>query len=373
AFGFNTETSPGPAIPPIESLRRMLPPDHLWPIDSVWQYHGGGMSHTLNVFTNALDRRYGHSSSIEEFALKAQVQAYEAHRAMMEAYGRNKYTSTGIIQWMLNNAWPSMIWHLYDWYLRPGGSYFGVKKACEPLHVQYSYDDRSVVLVNSYYQPFANLKVTAKVYNLDMAEKFSKQVEVSVAADSSTRVFAIPSLPGLSKTYFVSLSLESSGQVRSRNFYWLSTVEETLDWARQELDASGEYDISTWTPTKTFADYTSLNQLPRVDLDVTAQYKKDGEEGETTVTLHNPTSTLAFGLHLKVNRASNRRVSREGELDDEILPVLWQDNYFPLLPGETRQVTATFPGTKNNNSAPILEVEGWNVNHKVVEVQSNGS
>jgi exo-1,4-beta-D-glucosaminidase len=196
AFGFNTETSPGPAIPPVASLRRMLPADHLWPIDSVWEYHAGGMSRTLNVFTEALNERYGPAHSVEEYALKAQLQAYEAHRAMMEAYGRNKYTSTGIIQWMLNNAWPSMIWHMYDWYLRPGGSYFGVKKACEPLHVQYSYDDRSIVVVNSYYQPLANLKVTAKVFNLDMREKFSKEAEISVGPDSSTRVFSLPRSTG---------------------------------------------------------------------------------------------------------------------------------------------------------------------------------
>jgi exo-1,4-beta-D-glucosaminidase len=369
AFGFNTETSPGPAIPPIESLRRMLPPDHLWPMDSVWQYHGGGMSHTLNVFTEALDQRYGRSNSVEEFAFKAQVQAYEAHRAMMEAYGRNKYTSTGIIQWMLNNAWPSMIWHLYDWYLRPGGSYFGVKKACEPLHVQYSYDDRSIVVVNSYYKPFTNLKIAAKIYNLDMTEKFSKEFEVSVAPDSSTRVFRLPSLAGLSTVYFVSLTLESAGQIPSRNFYWLSTREETLDWGRQELDTSGQYDISTWTPTKTFADFTPLNTLPRIDLDARAQYQKSGHESKMNVTLHNPTSTLAFAVHLKVNRPSDRRVSREGQLEDEILPVLWQDNYFPLLPGETRQVTAIFQLQENGNRVPTVEVEGWNVKQKTVEVQ----
>ena len=369
AFGFNTETSPGPAIPPVESLRRMLPPDHLWPIDSVWQYHGGGMSHTLNVFTEALDQRYGQSKSVEEFALKAQIQAYEAHRAMMEAYGRNKYTSTGIIQWMLNNAWPSMIWHLYDWYLRPGGSYFGVKKACEPLHIQYSYDDRSIVVVNSYYEPLANLRVTAKVYNLDMTEKFSKQVDIGVGPDSSTRVFTLPVLPGLSSTYFITLALESDGQLKSQNLYWLSTREETLDWSRQELDSSGQYDISTWTPTKSSADYTSLNKLPRVDLDATAQYRKNGEKSSMIVTLHNSSSALAFAVHLKVNRSSERRVSREGERDDEILPVLWQDNYVSLLPGETRQVTASFHSLKNDNSIPTVDIDGWNVNRQTVEVR----
>ena len=369
AFGFNTETSPGPAIPPVASLRRMLPADHLWPIDSVWEYHAGGMSRTLNVFTEALNERYGPAHSVEEYALKAQLQAYEAHRAMMEAYGRNKYTSTGIIQWMLNNAWPSMIWHMYDWYLRPGGSYFGVKKACEPLHVQYSYDDRSIVVVNSYYQPLANLKVTAKVFNLDMREKFSKEAEISVGPDSSTRVFSLPAIDGLSTTYFVSLSLEAADQIKSRNFYWLSTKPETIDWSRQEEDPTGEYDISTWAPTKTFADYTALNTLPRVDLDVTAENRKDGQEGSTTVTVHNPTSTLALAVHLMVNKSSNGRVSREGEEDNEILPVLWQDNYFALLPGEARQVTATYRLGDKSKATPSVEIEGWNVNRKTANVQ----
>ena len=369
AFGFNTEASPGPAIPPVASLRRMLPHDHLWPIDSVWEYHAGGMSRTLNVFTEALNERYGPAHSVEEYALKAQLQAYEAHRAMMEAYGRNKYTSTGIIQWMLNNAWPGMIWHMYDWYLRPGGSYFGVKKACEPLHVQYSYDDRSIVVVNSYYQPFADLKVTAKVYNLDMTEKFSNEADLSVGPDSSARVFNLPAIDGLSTTYFVSLSLESAGQMKSRNFYWLSTKPETIDWSRQEEDSTGEYDISTWAPSKTFADYTALNKLPRVDLEVTAENRRDGQEGSTTVTVRNPTSTLALAVHLIVKKSSNGRVSREGNEDNEILPVLWQENYFALLPGETRQVAATYHIGDKAQATPSVEIEGWNVNRKTADVK----
>ena len=369
AFGFNTETSPGPAIPPVASLRRMLPPDHLWPIDSVWEYHAGGMSHTLNVFTEALNERYGPAKSVEEYSLKAQLQAYEAHRAMMEAYGRNKYTSTGIIQWMLNNAWPGMIWHMYDWYLRPAGSYFGVKKACEPLHVQYSYDDRSIVVVNSYYQPFTNVKISARVYNLDMTEKFSKEAVLNIGPDSSTRAFTLPAINGLSPTYFVSLTLESAGQIQSRNFYWLSTREETIDWSRQEEDPTGEYDISTWSPTKTFADYTALNGLPRVNLDATAQYKKDGETSSTTITVHNPTSTVALAVHLTVNRFSSGRVSREGEEDNEILPVLWQDNYFALLPGETRQITATYHVSEKSKTVPSVEIDGWNVNRTTANSQ----
>jgi len=367
AFGFNTETSPGPAIPPIETLRLMLPEDHLWPPDSVWEYHAGGMSDTLGVFTEALNKRYGPSNSAEEFSRKAQMQAFEAHRAMMEAYGRNKYHSTGVIQWMLNNAWPGMIWHLYDWYLRPGGSYFGVKRACEPLHVQYSYDDRSIVVVNSYYKNFPGLKVAAKVYNLDMTEKFSKEVALDIAPDSSVRAFVLPELDGLSPTYFVSLRLESSGDLISKNFYWLSAKAETLDWERSDRDESGQYEISTWTPTKTFADYTALSTLPQVDLAVTAQSARGPADGSTTVTLHNPSSTLAFGIRLKVVRPPSGHVSRHVIQDDEVLPILWQDNYFSLLPDETLQITGSYKSEGLGPSSPLIEVEGWNVKTKVIQ------
>jgi exo-1,4-beta-D-glucosaminidase len=258
---------------------------------------------------------------------------------MFEAFGRNKYTSTGVIQWMLNNAWPGVIWHLYDWYLRPGGSYFGAKKACEPLHVQYSYDDRGVEIVNSYYRPFAGLKVRTRVLNLDMTEKFSKESKVDVGEDSSTPVTTLPELAGLSSTYFVSLELrDSSDHVMSRNLYWLSSKPETLEWEK-----------STWyvTPTRTFADFTALNGLPPVELKVAAASKADS----TTVTVTNPGKTIAFAVHVKVKKGAD---------GDEVLPVLWEDNYFALLPGESRQVTATYNGRNLGRSGPVVEVESWN-------------
>ena len=90
------------------------------------------------------------SSSIQEYLAKAQAQNYEAHRAMMEAYGLNKYnTATGVVQWMLSNPWPGLIWHTYDYYLYPAGTYFGMKKSMEPLHVMYSYQSNEVDIINS--------------------------------------------------------------------------------------------------------------------------------------------------------------------------------------------------------------------------------
>jgi len=353
--GFNTETSPGPAVPPIESLRRMLPADHLWPIDDVWNFHcGGGPFTNIRLFTEALNQRLGEATSAEEFARKAQLLTYDGQRAMFEVYGRNKYDSTGVIQWMMNNAWPSMIWHLYDYYLRPGGGYFGTKKACEPLHIQYSYDDRSVVVVNSFLTGFKNLKATAKIYNLDLTERFSREETLDLEPDGSRRVFTLPEPAQLSSTYFVQLTLtDAAGTIVSRNFYWLSTKPDTLGQPK---------DATFWftTPTKEFADFTALNSLPTVDVKLSARTERKGPEQITRVAVENAGKSLAFFIRLKVNRAS------DGE---EILPVLWEDNYFPLLPGEKREITATCAASQLQGDKPVVELGGWNVSPKTMSAQ----
>jgi exo-1,4-beta-D-glucosaminidase len=347
AYSFNTETSPGPAIPPIESLRQMLPKDHLWPIDSVWSFHaGGGPFKHLDIFTQALQRRLGDAAGLEDYARKAQVMAYDGERAMFEAYARNKFDSTGVIQWMMNNAWPSMIWHLYDYYLRPGGGYFGAKIACEPLHIQYSYDDRSVVVVNNYYKDFQHLKAAARIYNLDMAEKFSQQADVDAAANQSGRVFILPEPAGLTSTYFLVLTLEDAAGVSiSRNFYWLSTQPDTL--GDPKLDSDWYY-----TPTRQFADFRALNTLAPADVRISAASSRKGPDEITRVTLENSGKSLAFSVRLKVN---------QGAGGGEILPVLWQDNYVALLPGEKREIAATYAAKSLEGAEPSVQVDGWNV------------
>ena len=152
-------------------LRKFLPADQLWPQNAFWNFHAGSEGFKdLSHFDSAMDAIYGAPKNLDDYELKSQAMAYDGERAMFEAYSRNKYTtSTGVIQWMLNNAWPSTIWHLYDYYLQPAGGYFGTKKACEPLHVQYSYDDNSINVINSLYQKFSGLTVTAKVVRSRLA------------------------------------------------------------------------------------------------------------------------------------------------------------------------------------------------------------
>ena len=348
AYGFNTETSMGAAVPPIESIRTMVPKEHLWPIDEWWNFHAGGESfQQLNLFTNALNVRYGTATNVEDFAFKSQLMAYEGVRAMYEAYSRNKYTATGVIQWMLNNAWPSTIWHLYDYSLRPGGGYFGAKLALQALHPVYGYDDHSVWLVNSQYEDASNLRVTIRVLNLDATEKFSQQLNVNAAADSTQKLLALPQVDGLSSTYFLLLRVENeAGKLVGSNFYWLSTKPETLDWAK-----------SNWytTPIISYADFTAFSQLPKVSLKVSERTERRGEDSVTHVTIENPSKNVAFFVRLKLDKGAH---------GEEILPILWEDNYISLLPGEKREVTATCRSSLLGSFQPSVEVEGLNADGK---------
>jgi exo-1,4-beta-D-glucosaminidase len=345
AYRFNTETSMGPAVPPVESIRAMVGKDHMWPIDDVWNYHaGGGEFKTIGVFTDALTNRYGKSDNVDDFAIKSQMQTYEGVRAMYEAYSRNKYQATGVIQWMLNNAWPSMIWHLYDYYLRPGGGYFGAKRAMEALHPIYGYDDHSIWLVSSQYEDAKGLKLTTKIYNLDASEKFTQENQVDASADSTTKIFALPDVSGLSATYFLVLKLQdSTGKEVGSNWYWLSTKPETIDWAK-----------SNWwmTPTASFADYTAISQLQKVKLKVVDHSERKGDDEVTHVTIENPSKNLAFFVRLKVNK---------GVKGEEILPVVWEDNYISLLPGEKREITASYRASELGAAKAAVEVSGWNI------------
>ena len=266
AIGYNTETSPGPAIPSLASRKLFLPDPEAWPPSPTWSLHfGGGEFVNLKVFDSSMEAVYAKPNSAADYERVAQTMEYDSERAMFEAYSRNKYTSTGVIQWMLNNAWPSMIWHLYDYYLDTGGGYFGTKKACEPLHIQYAYDDHSIDVVNSTYAGAANLRATVHVYGLSWNELYSAHVNVDSNADSAQRAFVVPAnlFTGAERIFFIDLSLaDSSGHVVSHNFYWVPATLTTFDWDNTDY---------THTPAARHEDLTALAHLPTAQVDAQAE------------------------------------------------------------------------------------------------------
>jgi exo-1,4-beta-D-glucosaminidase len=253
---------------------------------------------------------------------------------------------------MLNNAWPSLIWHLYDYYLVPGGGFFGTKKALEIVHLQYSYDDHSVAVVNGTYEALKGLKVTAKLYNIDAKEVAAKDATLDVPADASVKALDLPKPEALSTTYFLKLQLhDAAGKLLSDNFYWLSTKPDTMDWAARNDTA--------YTPQKDFGDLTGLNALPQVKLEIKADHRSDAGKGTVRLKVKNPSASVAFQVHARLTK---------GKDGDDLVPVFWDDNYFSLLPGEEKSVSATFDASDLNGKDPALEVEGYNVAPETVKI-----
>ena len=346
AWGFNTETSPGPAIPTPESLRKFLPPDKLWPQNEMWGAHEGGERfQTIAAYNTSLEHRYGAPKDFDDFIRKAYAMDYEGERAMFEAYTRNKFGSTGVIQWMLNNAWPSLIWHLYDYYLTPGGGYYGAKKACEPVHIMYSYDDRAVVVTSENGLPLNGVTVKAGLYNLDATEKWSQQTTLDVTPDAPAVAFNVPAPLDLSTTYFLKLAVvDRNRKVLSDNFYWLSTKADELDW-------TGTHD-TVYTPQSSYADMTGLQNLPPVALSTSIGNPEKARDGfvSRSVSLHNPTTSAALMVNLRLIETQS----------EDVHPTLWDDNFISLMPGESRNLVLRFP--PGDPHAPLhITIDGWNV------------
>jgi exo-1,4-beta-D-glucosaminidase len=349
AYGFNTETSPGPAIPSLASREKFLTDPQAWPPTADWSYHlGGGEFKDLKVFDGAMAAVYAQPQSAAEYERIAQTMEYDSERAMFEAYSRNKYDSTGVIQWMLNNAWPSMIWHLYDYYLDAGAGYFGTKKACEPIHIQYSYDDRSIVVVNSTYERVAGLHASVHVHNVAWKDLYSKEAPVDAGADSSQVVFAIPEnlYSDAERTFFIDLTLaDGADKVVSRNFYWVPGTLTTFDWPKTDY---------THTPAARHEDLTALTNLPPAKLVAHAKLEKIARGRELRVELENPGAALAFQVSAAVR-------SQSGGL---IAPVIWSDNWIELVPGEKRVLTAVLP--ESGADAPVVQIESWNAGAQTI-------
>ena len=354
AFGFDSEVSAGASIPLQDDLTRMLSPpelDALWKDPQARQFHASAawsVFATLEPFDIALAKRYGPPKSLEDYVAKSQLENYDNVRAQFEAFNAHMNAakpSTGVIYWMLNNAWPSLHWHLYDYFLNPAGAYFGARIANEPVHIQYSYDTRAIMLVNHTLNNERGLQARIRVRNLDGAVQYEKQLKgVDLAGNGTRQLITLPAVAGLSRVYFIELELASDdGMPVSRNVYWLSTQTDELDWEN-----------SNWylTPVTQYADFTPLQTLSTVTSEVRATLRHEGAEDIATVTLTVPPSSKGMALfqHVSIKRSAG---------GDPVVPILWSDNDVTLWPGESLTLSARFAAS--GAATPFVEVRGWNV------------
>lgn len=346
--GSSAEQGDNESIPTLESLKKFIPADKLWPINDTWFFHAGAIKNT-NVLMNvqrAVNRRYGTSNSVEDFVRKAQVSHYENTRAQFENFAASGWANHKMtLYWMLNSHWPSFYGHIIDYYLSPGGAYYGAKKGLRPLSVvfdAYAKGDHSqarILVFNQTPSDAQGLQVRVRVYDLNgkvIDDRSANSIQVPV--NGSTQVMSLPRYPNSTPVFFVRCQLlDGARKLLVDNTYWQSQKDD--DMGDRKNDDSFDLKQDSW------ADMTALNTMTPVPLEVSAH--KAGGKG-ITIRLRNPSDHIAF---------FERATFSSTQDGDEILPILYDDNYITVYPGETAEIHATL---LKPAEARWIKLEGYN-------------
>ncbi len=234
---------------------------------------------------------------------------YETYRAMFEGRNARLFApASGTLLWMSNPAQPSFVWQLYHHDLDPTAAMFGTKVANERVHVQLT-PDGGVQLVNTLPQK-VDATIVMDAYDADGT------YQRSIVGDQSLPPLATTTSGSFSSPIVRLRLRDAKGKTLSENVYWQA--------------AKGSVD-----------DVSFLGALPKVTLEGSARRTRNG----MTVTLRNPSKTVALLTHLSLRDKDGRRV----------LPVFYSDNDIHVFPGESRTVTIEGEG------ATQVFVDGWNL------------
>jgi len=328
-----------PSVPCLESIKKFIPdltpdPEVKFPLNHTWGYHdaceGNGK---YSLYDQAIRQRYGEPKDLADYVQKAQLINAENYRAVFEAVNHAMERVAGVILWKTNPAWPSMIWQLYDWYLCPNAGYYYTKKACEPLHVQLSLDDLSVVGVNHYLET-KDLHFIGNVYSWNMEKLWALKDRIRLGPTSAAEIVKVEMPEKVEQDiHFVNLRLEDgNGHLISENFYWLAGDD----------------------------DFTTLSELPEVKLD--AEVERAGIENRCVykIRLKNPSDSLAFFVNPSIRKAKT---------GDEVLPCFWSDSYFSILPERHKELTVEFHKQEYRNDKLVLKLDGWNIVSQTIQIE----
>jgi exo-1,4-beta-D-glucosaminidase len=351
--GSSAEQGDNEHIPTLESLKKFIPADKLWPINDTWYFHAGAGtagSATLANIQKVVNRRYGPSNNVEEFVRKAQLAHYEDTRAQFEDFAALPWANHKMtMYWMLNSQWPSLYGNLIDYYLKPDASYYGAKKGLRPLSVvfdAYATGDHSnakVIVFNQTPADVQGLRVRVRVYDLNGKVRDDRSSsDIQAPFNGSTDVMTLPRYPQSSPVFFVRCELfDNAGKLLVDNTYWQSQKDD--DMGDRKNDSNQDLEEASW------ADMTALNTMPQVPLEVKAELTAIDVDKQVAIQLHNPSQHIAFFGRATISS------TKDG---NEILPILYDDNYVTVYPGETIEIHGT---VSKKDDARWIRVEGNNI------------
>ena len=327
AYGFNPEYGTC-ALPDAEYLRTFMPEKMLWPMDrEAWRYREGGGFDDMTTVHDVMVNAYGRSKSIDEYCRKSEAVDAMNHRALWEVWNRASATrkATGVLFWYANTPVPKIGSHAWDHSLGLTSAFFAQKSALAPLHAQFDYLDNMVSVMNDTVSD-RSVEVVAQVYDFSSRRIAEKKVSAKAPAETCTDLFAIELPAELTPIHFIRLALLENGREIDSTVYWRSTSKYT---GPKKMDGP------------TTAGFETMDSLPKTKLSAKAAPAKGG----TLVTVRNDGKGIAFMVKLLARDAKGRNLK----------PTFYSDNWFSLMPGETKQVLVEPP-----TGAASWTAEAWN-------------
>ena len=320
-----------PNVPPYESLLRIAEEDRLWPQNDMWGLHDftAEGAQRCTTFNEIYERWFGSPRTLDEFAQKAQWVDYAGYRAMFESRSASR---KGLLIWMSHSCWPSLVWHTYDYYFEPGAAYFGVKKACAPIHIQYNpvSGKAEVVNLSAGFQP--DVQATIRILQADGRELYRNECRLNSREDTTTEVPGFEAGDHLfPDATLLILGVQEGETLLSENVYWLEGKE---------------------------TGFSAFSSLKTVDLSarMTVRHTDDDREA-ATVVLTNQARQPALMVRLRLTGAHT---------GESILPAVYQDNFLFLMPGESKSIDISFRHEDTRGEVPSVEISGFNVRKKQI-------
>ena len=313
-----------PNVMNIESLCRTFSADALWPQSRQWGQHDFTLqgAQRATTFNQMVETGFGKAKNAEEFSRRAQLVNYNGYRGMFESTSKSR---AGLLLWMSHPCWPSMVWQTYDYFFEPTAAYFGAKKACEPLHIQYNALTDSIEVVNHSAGSYPVIVATATIFDLNGKRLARQKQRLNSQEDTTITLMSLSKLnPRVSsEVYFLRLTLTDSKSVVSENTYIMG---------RQE------------------GNYQALSALPKAEVSQQITVSSDADSFLARVTLHNKSKVPAPFLRLNL----------KGKDGMQILPAIYSDNYFTLMPGEQKTVSIQWQRQDARGQEPVVSVVAIN-------------
>lgn len=272
---------------------------------------------------------------------------------------------------MLNNAFPSNMWNLYDYYLTENGALYSVRKALgkshyfsnktvdwvQLFHMIYDYDDTSIWLVINYQYKFSkisnNINITGvyNIRNINGVILDTKTINININNinyDSSIKIFDSIIKPNGVKLFFLQLLLidNDNNIILDENIYWFGDKSDELDWKNSNF-----YE----TKVKKYADFKQLNTLNNIQLNI----------NNNTIILQNGNYKTIYSIKNQSNNIIafminiNLMIHNNGK-DELVKPVFWSDNWLTIFPQNQRMIYVIYNKNDLKQMKPFIIVNTYN-------------